>query len=146
MKEYEYIVKAVEGYLCDELTCLICSENYRNKSYDSGYRTLFSNYQKLHESFIYNYKRYTDPTQEASVTKEIDYLFCKKQQQAQSQFLTDIQACTKIDMHCIAKHYLAVLEEEEMQTVAKRICLYPHLVSMFREQRKEGGEFDGQVF
>lgn len=30
MKEYEYIVEALEGYLCDELTGMICSENYRN--------------------------------------------------------------------------------------------------------------------
>lgn len=143
MKEYEYVVKVVEGYLCDELTGLICSENYRNKSYDFGYRTLFAQYRKLCKDFNKNYERFTDPAQEAAVDEEIKRLCQEKQQQVRSQILVDMQPCTDVDMGIEMQRYLQALEEEEVQSVAKRICLYPYLVSVFREHRKKEGRSDG---
>lgn len=137
MKEYEYIVKAVEGYLCDELTALICSENYRNRSYDIGYRKLFQRYQQLRTNFEEKREQFSDPDQETAVTEEFIRQCQENQQQVRSQFLEDIQLCTKSDMKGAMKDYLEELEAEEFQTVAKRLCLYPYLVSILREDDKK---------
>ena len=137
MKEYEYVVKAVEGYLCDELTALICSENYRNISYDRGYRKLFNRYQELRADFEEKREQFSNPDHETAVTEEFKCQCQKNQQEVRSQFLKDIQLCTQADMKGEIKYYLEELEAEEFQTVAKRICLYPYLVSVFREHKKK---------
>lgn len=137
MKEYEYVVKAVEGYLCDELTALICSENYRNRSYDRGYRKLFKRYQQLRTNFEEKCRQFSDPAQETAVTEEFKRQCQENQQQVRSQFLEDIQLCTKSDIKGAMKDYLEGLEAEEFQTVSKRICLYPYLVSVLREHEKK---------
>lgn len=60
-----------------------------------------------------------------------------------TKILADIQPCAEIDMNSMAQQYLEALEKEEVQTVAKRICLYPYLVSVFRKNRKKEGRSDG---
>lgn len=137
MKEYEYVVEAVEGYLCDELTALICSENYRNRSYDSGYRKLFKRYQQLRINFEKKREQFTNPLQKTAATEEFKRHCQENQQQVRSQFLEDIQPCTQVDMKGAMRDYLEGFEAEEFQTVAKRICLYPYLVSVFREHEKK---------
>ena len=137
MKEYEYIVQAVEGYLCDELTALICSENYRNKSYDSGYRKIFERYQSLHRNFEENCEQFTNPVREAESAEEFKQRCLTFQQQVRRQFLEDILLCTPADIKGATEEYLKELRAEEFQTVAKRICLYPYLVSVLREHKKK---------
>lgn len=143
MKEYEYIIEALEGYLCDELTGMICSENYRNKSYGHGYRKIFAEYRKLHEDFCANKEKYTDLSQEQSVREEFQHQCELKCKNIQIRFLNDIQACTNADIKRSMDDYLKKLEEEEVKTTAKRICLYPYLVSVLRASRK-GEKFDGE--
>lgn len=137
MKEYEYIVKVVEGYLCDELTSLICSENYRNRSYDKGYRELFMRYQQLRTDFEKNYELFTSPAREIEAAAQFKCQCQENQQQIRLQFLEDIQLCTQANMKGAMEDYLDGLKAEEFQTVAKRICLYPYLVFVLREHKKK---------
>lgn len=59
--------------------------------------------------------------------------------------MNDIQACTNADIKSSMDDYLKKLEDEKVKTVAKRICLYPYLVSVLREAKK-GEESDGKKF
>lgn len=68
-----------------------------------------------------------------------------KRKDIRDKFLNDIQACTDVDIKGPMHNYLKRLEEEEAKTVAKRICLYPYLVSVLRTTRK-GEESDGKIF
>lgn len=136
MKEYEYIVEALEGYLCDDLTGMICSENYRNKSYEYGYRDLFSEYRKLHEDFCANRERFADLSQEQSAREELQHQCEIKRKEILDEFLKDLKVCTSADIKGSMDDYLQKLEAEEDKTVAKRICLYPYLVSVLRARRK----------
>lgn len=134
MKEYEYIMEALEGYLCDELTCIICSENYRNISYEQGYRDLYLKYRKLHKDFEDNRTKFMDPSQEKS-NKEEFYHQCQKERETiRNRFQKDMRTCVDFDIDVFANQYLSRLEEEEKRTTAKRICLYPYLVSVLREK------------
>lgn len=134
MKEYEYIMEALEGYLCDELTCIICSENYRNRSYEQGYRDLYFKYRNLHKDFENNRTNFMDPSREKSI-KEAFYHQCQEERESvRNRFQKDMQVCVDFDIDVYAKQYLNQLEEEEKRTTAKRICLYPYLVSVMREK------------
>ena len=143
MKEYEDIVTALEGYLCDELTGVICSENYRNKSYEHGYRNMFVEYRKLHEEFETNREKFTDRSQEQDAKEEFQHQCEMRRKDVRDRFLSDIQACTDVDIKGPLENYLKKLDEEETKTVAKRICLYPYLVSVLRTTRK-GEESNGK--
>lgn len=143
MKEYEYIVAALEEYLCDELTGVICSENYRNKSYEHGYRQIFAEYRKLHEDYCANREKFADLTQEQSVRAEFQHQCELKREEMRIEFFKDVQACTDVDIKKFMDSYLSTLEQEEAKTVAKRICLYPYLVSVLRASRK-GVKFNGE--
>lgn len=145
MKEYEYIVAALEGYLCDELTGVICSENYRNKSYEHGYRKIFIEYRNLHKEFYANRDKFSDLSQEQDVREELRHQCEIKCKDIQARFLKDIQACTNVDLKISMDNYLKKLEEEDTKTVAKRICLYPYLVSVLRAARKGDGS-NGKKF
>lgn len=145
MKEYEYIVEALEGYLSDELTGVICSENYRNKSYEHGYRKIFVEYRKLHNDFCANREKFADLSQEQAAREEFQHQCEMKCKDIQAKFLNDIQACTNVDIKSSMDKYLEKLEEEETKTVAKRICLYPYLVSVLRATRK-GEKSNGKKF
>lgn len=145
MKEYEYIVGALEGYLCDELTGVICSENYRSRSYEHGYRNIFTEYRELHKNFEINKAKFTDLNLEQSVREEFQNQCQIKCKDARDRFLKDIQACSDVDIKSSMDRYLKKLGEEEVQTVSKRICLYPYLVSLLREKEK-GGEINGKRF
>lgn len=143
VKEYEYIVEALEGYLCDELTGVICSENYRNRTYEHGYRNIFNEYRKLHEEFETNRENFTNSIQEQRVREEFRDQCRMKREDAKTRFMNDIQACSDVDINIFANDYLTKLEDEEDKTVAKRICLYPYLVSVLRANRK-GEKSDGK--
>ncbi len=145
MKEYEYIVEALEGYLCDELTGVICSENYRNKSYEHGYRQIFIEYRNLHKDFCANREKFTDVSKEQAVRKEFRQQCEMKSKDIQAKFLKDLQVCTDIDIKSYMDAYLKRLEGEETRTAAKRICLYPYLVSVLRATRRGGGRY-GEKF
>lgn len=145
MKEYEYIVEALERYLCDELTGVICSENYRNKSYEHGYRKIFLEYRRLHRDFCANREKFTDLSQEQGAIEEFQRQCEMKSKDIQVRFLQDMQVCTDVDMKSFMDDYLKKLEDEEVKTVAKRICLYPYLVSVLRTAGK-GEESDGKKF
>lgn len=145
MKEYEYIVEALEGYLCDELTGVICSENYRNRSYEHGYRKIFIEYRNLHKEFCANREKYTDLSHDQDVREEFRQQCEMKSKDIQTRFMKDMQACTDVDIKSFMDDYLKKLEEEEPKTAAKRVCLYPYLVSVLRAHRK-GEESDGKKF
>ena len=38
MKEYEFVVRAIEEDFCDQLTALICYENYSVKAWEDGHK------------------------------------------------------------------------------------------------------------
>jgi len=143
VKEYEYVVEALEGYLCDELTGVICSENYRNKSYGHGYRHIFVEYRKLHEDFCAHEEIFADLTQEKNVKEEFQHQCEKKREDVRVRFFKDIQACTKVDIEGFMDNYLKKLAEEDVKTTAKRICLYPYLVAVLRAK---GGKVNGEEF
>ena len=138
MKEYEYIVEAIDGYLCDELTSVIASENYRNRTYKHGYRKIFMQYCELHEEFQAERERFMDPVQEREAKQDFQRQCQEKREDIQIRFLKDIQACTSIDMKHYMIDYLKKLKDEEVETVAKRICVYPYLVSILRKSQSEG--------
>lgn len=145
MKEYEYVIQALEEYLCDELTGVICTENYRNRSYEHGYRKLFVEYRKLHEDFEKNKERYIDTEQEQGAREEFKRQCRLKREDVFERFIKDIRSCSEVDVNGYVEKYLEDLEKEEVQTVAKRICVYPYLVSVMREN-KEGGMNNDKKF
>lgn len=146
MKEYEYIIKAMEGYLCHQLTGVICSENYRDRSYDIGYMTIFKEYWSLHEEYNKNRVRLEAPTLEEGAVREFEAHCQKKQEEIWKRFFTDMQACikdTSFDLTESREYYLCELEKEDAKTLAKRVCLYPYLVSVMRRHHREERENDG---
>lgn len=145
MKEYEYIAGALEGYLCDQLTSIICSENYRNRSYEHGYRELFAEYGRLHKAFESDKEKFCDVNVEQSAVKDFQNRCREKREDIQNRFLKDIQSCTDIDVKSYADAYLKKLDEEEFKTTAKRICFYPYMVSVLRENNR-GGCSDDKKF
>ena len=91
---------------------MICSENYRNKSYEHGYREIFAGYCKLYEDFCANKEKFTDLSQEQSVREEFQHQCEVKCKNIQIRFLNDIQACTNADMKRSMDDYLKKLEED----------------------------------
>lgn len=146
MKEYEYIIAALEGYLCDQLAGVICSENYRDRSYNAGYMTIFKEYWSLHEKYKNNCAQLEDPTQEKKVQDDLQ-VYCQKQREEICKcFLNDMQACVddpNFDLTKSKDSYLEKLRAEDANILAKRVCLYPYLVSVMREHCKREGESDG---
>nr|WP_304429695.1 hypothetical protein [uncultured Acetatifactor sp.] len=142
MKEYEYIIEALEGYLCDELTGVICSENYRNKSYGHGYRQIFNEYRRLHETYKSEEEIFSNRERENAAREEFRCQCNEKREDVRIRFLKDIQSCTSIDIKSIMDDYLKRQEGEEAKTIAKRICLYPYMVSVLRKNRSGGKSND----
>lgn len=140
MKEYEYIVKNVEGYLCDQLTGVICSENYRLQSYDMGYMLIFKEYWSLHKNYVDNQARFQDPALKDEVDQELEDHCQKQRKEILERFLRDMQACagdSGVDLAKYKDHYLEELGKEDTKTLAKRVCLYPYIVSVMREYHEE---------
>lgn len=143
MKEYEYIVEALEGYLCDQLAGVICSENYTDRSYNYGYLNIFKEYCGLHQRFCDNQEKYVDPVHGQKVREELQHEYMQRRQDIRNRFMKDVQDCVDIKIDSYEDDYLKKLDEEEIKTVAKRICLYPYLVSVMRENRK-GEDYHGK--
>lgn len=132
MKEYEFIVSAIEEVLSDRLIALICLENYGIQSQPEGYMALFDQYATLQKQ----YKECIIADCSDELSKERYYKFKqqweKEREEMFDSFIRDLNADRDINAEDIAKYkdkYEEILKKEEIQTLGKRIAMYPYLVS-----------------
>lgn len=138
MKEYEYIVEAIDGYLTDELAGVICAENYTDKSYAHGHRRIFDQYRALHQEFVDYEATMGDSETEKAARKEFKRRFAEKCSKMQNAFLKDIQSfCGSTSIKRYQDDYLLIYQCEKVKTVSKRVFLYPYLVEVSRKEVKE---------
>lgn len=126
MKEYEFIVSAIEEVMSDRLIALICLENYGVQSQPDGYRALFDQYGTLQEQ--YKECIIADCSEELSEERinEFKLKWEKEREEMFKSFIKDLNA------EAVAEYrskYEKMLSEEEIQTLGKRIAIYPYLVS-----------------
>lgn len=138
MREYEYIVEAIDGYLTDELAGIICTENYTNKSYAHGHRRIFDQYRALHQEFVEHEAAMGDSETEKAAREEFKRQFAEKCSKMQDAFLKDIQVfCGSTSIKRYQDDYLQKYQGEKIKTVSKRVFLYPYLVAVSRKEVKE---------
>ncbi len=136
MKEYEFIIKAIEGYWSDQIAATICRESYEQKTKIGGFQEMFREYGKLHELF--------SSGQESDWQLYIDSMKGKREERLNA-FIADLEIEeVGVDIGKIKSRYLEELEKEEDQTVEKRVYIYPYLVEHMRElNSKQRGEQNG---
>lgn len=121
MREYEYVVGALEGYLCEQLASVICMENYENDSHPHGFRHIFDEFIQLREEYETNKIKQNDEWREQAAS-------------ILDSFVEDIgRTVPKDKINASKDHYLAKLDEEEYKTLGKRIAIYPYLISEARK-------------
>lgn len=126
MQEYEFVIEAMNTYLCDQLASVICMENYGDKSYPHGYRRIYDEYCELRE--LYSAKKDDD-------FEKIKVDWVKKRQQILDKFVEDINLTVKdYDLNLVKKKYFEKLSEEDVDTLGKRIGIYPYLISEARKK------------
>ena len=135
MKEYEFIVTAIEEVLSDRLIALICLENYGIKSRPDGYRTLFDRYNTLQKEF----KESIIPNCGDEISDEQKEIFELQWQVEREKmlntFMNDLlkaESNIGLNVQDIEEHkkkYEELLKDEDVQTLGKRIGIYPYLIS-----------------
>ena len=126
MKEYEFIVAAIEEELSDRLIALICLEDYGFRSQPDGYRALFDHYGDLHKE--YEECIIADCSDELSQERflEIKRKWEAEREEMLTSFMKDLND-DGINEH--KRKYEEQLRKQEVQTLGKRIAIYPYLVS-----------------
>lgn len=145
MKEYEYIVEAIDEYLTDELVGVICTENYTNKSYVHGHRRIFDLYRTIHKEYEKYELESENPQMQKIAREEFNRQCREKRLKMQNAFLIDIQKfCGNVSIKDYQNEYLQKLQKEDVQTVSKRTYLYPYLVTVSRKIMKEASQSNGK--
>ena len=125
----------LEGYLCDELTGVICSENYRNNTYDLGYKNIYEEFWKLHNMYQSNISEYSDSSKDLKSKEKIRDYCENKRETLKNSFQQDLLSCSSASKDIILgklKEYHERLEREEDISLAKRVCEYPYGVKIHR--------------
>ena len=112
MKEYEFIVNAIEEDLCDQLVSVICRENYEDEKHADGFRRIFDEYGKLHELYL---KEEDDIRKDGSLNTYRNKWEQKRKQRLE-WFIKDLEEERNgLNVAALAAKYLERLEKEEIQ-------------------------------
>lgn len=125
MKEYEYIVGALEGYLCEQLASVICMENYENNPHPHGYRRIFDEYIELRNEFQNEkFEKNEFPNEE----------WKQKAKEILDSFVESLgNTVNDVELEDEKNKYLHKLYEEENITLGKKVGIYPYITKKARE-------------
>lgn len=133
MREYEFVVKAIEEDFCDQLTALICYESYRVEPHEDGYRRLFDKYGELYNLFR---DGCTDCEDIDSLLDEYHVKWKCNCDDRLNRMLKDLKKATGVtesDIDGFRETFLRKLDKEDVQTPEKRVYIYPFLITKVRE-------------
>lgn len=143
MKEYEYIVIAIEEFLCDNISAIVCLENYNNCQFVHGFRNFFYRYRQLHKTYQEKAELFKSKDYEKEKQRYLDE--CKQNRNEMLEaFIKDTECYLNIDFKSIVDSYYSELEKEDVITPDKRIYIHKHIISSIsKNSKKKEGERDG---
>ncbi len=143
MREYEYIVIAIEEFLCDNIAAIVCLENYNNCQLYGGFRKFFESYRRLHEA--YQEKAESFKNSEIEEKQKFHDECEQNRNKMLDAFIIDANFYSKnIDFKSEVDNYYSKLDEEDIITPEKRIYVHKYLLSLISNNSKEKeGERDG---
>lgn len=139
MKEYEFIIKAIEYYLSDQLVATICRESYEQVGRIGGFQNIFREYGKLHQ--IYSLK------DDKELTLFLEQMEEMRMERLDS-FVDDLaEEKNGLDINSLKDKYINELKKEDAQTVGKRVYIYPYLVEQMRfyNSKRKGEEYGEEI-
>ena len=131
MKEYEFIVHAIEEDFCDQLTALICYESYRVEPLEDGYRRLFDKYGDLYNLFRGDE---ADSIDLDALLIEYRDIWNNNCNERLKDLLKDLKkAQDEKVVEGLKEHFVEKLNLEDVQTPEKKAFVHPYLITMIRK-------------
>lgn len=129
MKEYEFIVQAIENDLCDQLTGVICRENYEVKPFSAGFRRIFDEYGRLHNEYAI-----CSESERNTLVESYQKVWKNKCQERIEEFISDLREEQNApDVEGLKNTFFNALSKEDVKTTEKKTFIYPYLVTKMRE-------------
>lgn len=136
MKEYEYMLMAIEEYLCHYNTIAICSENYTGINFPNAHEELFDKFIEILEI----YKNQFENKDENEYIARCN--FRRMREDDLKSFMKDVSKIDSVNQKCInlediVKGFLANADKIKNCALEDRVLLYPYIISEIRNREEE---------
>lgn len=134
MKEYEYIVLAIDEFMSHFVTKTICLENYYDEDYAEDFKSIFKMFCELRDEYrnIYNQSD-IKPIDIAKIKAEFRF----KREEILNDFILKMESIEKtIDFKEKVKEYFNDIGKEDVETLEMQIMVYPYLISVLRKNEE----------
>lgn len=136
MKEYEYVLMAIEEYLCHYNTIAICSENYTGINFPNAHEEFFDKFIEILEMYK---KQFANDDENGSIAR------CNLRMMREDDFKSFMKDVSKIDsvnqkyinLEDIVKDFLAGADEIKNFALEDKLLLYPYIISEIRNREEK---------
>ncbi len=145
MKEYEFVVRAIEEDFCDQLMALICYENYSMKPWEGGHKRIFDSYGELYDLIRGDEDGCLDLD---GLLAECCGVWERNRDDRLEKLLKDLkEERDGPEVDELKSRFFERLGEEDVQTPEKRAFIYPYLIETMREwhSQREMNKRDSRV-
>ncbi len=144
MKEYEYIVLAIDEIFSHMITSVICLENYKRDDLSGVFRNVFKMFNELRE----DYKQLSNDSQnvpEDILDAQLKTKCRYKREEIFDGFIKEMQNIDEtIDYKKKILDFYTDLENEDVETLEMQLMVYPYLLSIVREKEEGKEKKDGK--
>lgn len=133
MKEFEFVVSAMDAFIVDQLVSVICTENYEEESYVGGFQKIFDDFRTLHEEYQKNREKLDSPGDQTSYTEQIR-AWESRRNDVRKSFLEYIKEDNPgHDIFTFVRTYEEKMKAQDITSIEMRVLLYPYMIRKMRE-------------
>lgn len=137
MKEYEYMIIAIDEVICHDVAGIICVENYFDCYFPNGFRKVFDLFSDFREEYKDNKEKYQ---YEESLMETVKFQRrCRElREMILAKFIDELKKINlEIDYGNKVKEYLLQMDKEDIQTTDMYLRIYPLLMLLIREKEEQ---------
>lgn len=143
MKEYEFMMLAVDEIISHDIAAVICMENYKNCYLPRGFRKAFDLFCEFRMDYERNKDEMQNEEKERMTVAKLQAECRLRRQEILKGFILDLKHIdSAIDYKDEIKRYFCKMEQEDVQTMEMQLLMYPYLISLIREREEKVENYD----